>query len=283
MQKLLKIQLILLFFSLFSFSFGQSDTTQQAEKVVVTKHDGAQYVGDFEKHLLSIQNAGGKKAPIKPYITQEFDAWATQKLIEYEDSQLEKKYPDFRNLIKEYRDGILVFEIMQNEIWNKAAKDTTGIKAYFEAHRDDFTYPLRYKGQLYKCKNKEIASRVYELLQSDTLSYGQIQQMVNENSQLNVTVKSQAFSTETTEEFKKGKKIRKFKTGINKVFEHEGSFYVFKVEEILKPRKREFSEAKGLVTAAYQNQLEKEWLASLREKYEIEIVHDHLYKLGEHQ
>ncbi|MEX1002747.1 MAG: peptidylprolyl isomerase [Crocinitomicaceae bacterium] len=235
-------------------------------------------VGDFEKHLLSIQNA--RKAGImKAYILQEFDAWATHKLLEYEDRQLEKKYPEFKNLIKEYRDGILVFEIMQNEIWNKAAKDTVGIKAYYEKHREDFTFPLRYKGELYKCKDKATAKKVYELVESDTLSFGKIQEIINQKSQLNLVVRKETFNATTTSAFQNGKKTLTFKKGLNKVFESNGEYYVFKVEEVLQPRKREFKEAKGLVTAAYQNQLEKEWLEKLRKSYDVEVQHDNLYGL----
>ena len=88
---------------------------------------------------------------------------------------LESKYPEFKSLIQEYRDGILVFEIMQNEVWKKASEDTTGIKNYFEAHRSEYTYPIRYKGELYKCKDKATASKVYKMIESDTMSYGKIQ------------------------------------------------------------------------------------------------------------
>ena len=237
-------------------------------------------VGDFEKHLLSFSNAGTPR-PVKDFVDEQYEIWSNLKLTEYEDSKLEEKYPEFKSLIQEYRDGILVFEIMQNEIWNKASSDSAGIMDYYKAHREDFKYPLRYKGELYKCKDKATAEKVYELAQVDTLSYGIIQEMVNEESTLNLTVKTHTFNSETTEAFKKGKKTRKFKKGVNKIYEYGGEYYVFKVTEVLQPRLREFEEAKGLVTAAYQNELEKEWLKSLREKHTIEIHHDALYAVGD--
>ncbi|MBD3637645.1 MAG: peptidylprolyl isomerase [Crocinitomicaceae bacterium] len=235
-------------------------------------------VGDFEKYLLTFQNAG-KPRPMKGFIEEQFKIWSTLKLTEYEDSKLEEKYPEFKALVQEYRDGILVFEIMQNEIWNKAANDTVGIKKYYNEHRSDFTYPVRYKGELYKCKDKETAERVYEMVESDTITYGQIQEVINANSTLNLLVRSHTFNSETTDAFKKGKKIRKFKEGLNKIFEKDGEFYVFDVAEVLPPREREFSEAKGLVTAAYQNELEKRWLEELRKSHTIEVHQEALYSV----
>ena len=79
---------------------------------------------------------------------------------------------------------------------------------------------------------------------------------------------------------KKGKKVRTFETGLNKIFKRNDQYYVFKVSEVLEPRRREFTEAKGLVTAAYQNLLEQEWLAELRKNHKIEVNYDNLYKVG---
>ena len=239
-------------------------------------------VKDFETYLLGL-SVNGQKTSVQAYIETQFTAYENASILKYEDTQLERKYPEFRSLIQEYRDGILVFEIMQNEIWNKASEDTVGIKKYFEAHKSDFTFPTRYKGELYKCKDKETAKEVYALVASDSLTFGQIQERINKDSQLNLIVKKHTFNSETTEAFKKGKKGKKslkFKKGLNKIFSRNDEYYVFNVTEVLEPRNREFKEAKGLVTAAYQNQLEKDWLAKLRTEHKIEIQHDALYAVG---
>jgi len=255
-----------------------------------TKHDEVMFefkdqfftVADFEGHLLNL-NLQGSPQPIKPFIEQQYESWSRGELLKYEDSNLERKYPEFRSLIQEYRDGILVFEIMQNEIWNKASEDTVGIKNYYEANKADFTYPIRYKGELYKCKDKATAKKVYAMTQIDSMNFGKIQEEINKDSQLNLVVKKHTFNSQTTEAFKKGKKgkkVRAFKPGLNKIFERNDEYYVFKVEDVLQPRTREFKEAKGLVTAAYQNKLEKDWLTSLRKSHKIEIHQEALYAVG---
>ncbi|UKN02883.1 peptidylprolyl isomerase [Paracrocinitomix mangrovi] len=250
------------------------------DDVLFTFRDQFFTVKDFEQYLMSLQNQKRTK-DMQTFVEARFKEYQIEKLLQYEDSQLEQKYPQFKALVQEYRDGILIFEIMQNEIWNKASKDTSGIKSYYESHKSDFTYPKRYQGELYKCIDKATAEKVVELLNTDTLSFGKIQEIVNENSQLNLIVKKHVFSSNSTDAFsyKKGKKTRTFEKGVSEIWEKDGQFYVIKVEEVLEPRPREFSEAKGLVTAAYQNQLEKEWIKSLREKYKYEVDYDALYSL----
>lgn len=237
-------------------------------------------VQDFENFLLETQ-VKSRKIKLDEFITMRYEKWMLEELLGYEDRQLESKYPEFKSLIQEYSDGILVFEIMQNEIWTKASKDTAGIKAYFEENRTEYTYPTRYKGELYTCKDASIAKSVREYLKSDTLTYIEIQQLVNEESELNLKVKRQVFNSENVQAFRKGKKkkIRKFKTGVSKPWEFEDEYYVFKVDSVMAPRQREFSEAKGLVTASYQNYLEKKWLEDLRGKYDIVIHEEVLYAL----
>jgi len=160
----------------------------------------------------------------KGFVDAHFKSWSKGQLMKYEDSQLEKKYPEFKSLIQEYRDGILVFEIMQNEIWNKASQDSVGIQEYYNAHSSDFTYPVRYKGVQYKCKNKTIAKEVYNYIATDTMDHTAIQNIVNKDSQLNLVVKKHTFNSETTASFKKGKKTRTFSKGLNKAYKKKSIY-----------------------------------------------------------
>lgn len=255
-----------------------TDETKRAE-IMFSFADKKFTVGQLSDHYNQIPYPGGVVS-MESFVKEQYKIYIDNEITKYEDSMLESKYPEFKSLIQEYRDGILVFEIMQNEVWKKASEDTSGIKKYFDEHRSEYTYPVRYKGELYKCKDKATAKRVSKMIKSDTMSYGKIQEVINENSTLNLIVKTQIFNSETTEAFKDGDKIRTFNTGMNKTFVYNGEYYIFKVEEVMQPRQREFKEAKGLVTASYQNELEKNWIKSLRDKYTIEIKHDALYSVG---
>ena len=253
-------------------------------KILFEFKDNPFYVKDFEAFLIKRQTRM-RATDRESYLKSQLELMVNDRIYAYENDQLEEKYPDFKNLINEYSAGILVFEIMQDEIWQKASKDTAGIRAYFNNHREDFTYDKRYKGDLFICKDKKTAKAVTKMLKTGKLKGEEIVKMVNHDSQLNIELRSQTFNADKTSEFfvtsKNGKKVTKksFKEGVNKAFKRNDEYYVMNVEEILPARQREFSEAKGLVTAAYQNQLEKEWIKSLRSKYTIKIHSENLYNL----
>ncbi|MBK7129570.1 MAG: peptidylprolyl isomerase [Crocinitomicaceae bacterium] len=278
---------------------GLTDHANHHE-ILFTFADKKYTVEDFEQYLIKTQTPG-RAENMELFIRKKYDAFVKQELMAYEDSMLESKYPEFKSLMQEYRDGILVFDVMQNEIWNKASKDTAGIRVYYESHRGEFVFPVRYKGELYKCVDRETAEKVIAYIQSDTMDYSKIQMAINTSSELTLMIKRTTFNSETTEAFRiekkqkaessdadpckepkaaKPPKYRKFKTGLNKMFEYRGEYYVFFVEEVMPPRERDYSEAKGLVTAAYQNQMEEDWLKSLRERYAVVVNYDVLYGLG---
>lgn len=259
---------------------GLKDHSHDADILFEFK-DNLVTIGEFEKYILATQTKT-RKIDKDVFFMGLMDNMVAERILAYEDTQLERKYPDFKSLMQEYANGILVFEIMQDEIWKKASKDTAGIRAYYEAHRSDFLYPVRYDGDLFSCNTKATAKGVTKLLKAG-VSVDEIVKQMNQTSQLNVKAKSQIFNSETTEAFKiakKGKESTKiFTIGINKAYVNEDVYYVFRVKEVLAAREREFSEAKGLVTAAYQNQMEAEWLAHLRKKYSIQINEEALHGL----
>lgn len=247
--------------------------------VSVTLNDFITYINNTQRRI--------KPVSIDQFIANKYLDYTNEKVLEYEDTQLENKYPEFKTQMQEYEDGILIFDIMQKQIWNKASEDTTGLKAYYESHKSDFMYPVRYKGTLYTCNDKETAVEVYALIKSGQ-SAEDILKQVNAESELNLKFRKSTFNSKTTQEFiilkkkmfKKDefkKKYKKFKVGLNKPYENSKSFHIMDVEEILQPEQRQFEDSKGLVTSAYQDELQNKWLKELREKSDIKINKKVLY------
>ncbi|MFD1552626.1 hypothetical protein DNU06_16665 [Putridiphycobacter roseus] len=232
---------------------------------------------DFLSHISNEQRREKPKA-IKAYVDYKFNTWTNKLILNYEDSQLESKYPDFKNLMREYEEGVLIFEIMQNEIWNKATKDTVGLKNYYEKNKNNFTYPDRYKGTLYKCKDKTTAKKAIKLLKNKKLTNAEIQDSLNKSSTLNVDFKKGTFNKDQDEFISDKGKAIKFKEGKSKCYKKGGEYYIFNNEAFLPSSVRKFSEAKGLATAGYQNELQEKWLADLKAKADIEINKTVLFK-----
>ena len=230
---------------------------------------------DFADYLQNI-NARGSKGDLKVFINQAYKTYIKEQLLAYEEAQLESKYPDFRALMNEYHDGVLLYEIMNDKVWNKAIKDTTGLKEFFENNRADFMWGDRIDAEVYECDSQEIAEKVAKLLNNDTVTSSHIMSKINEKSALNVNVKSNKFEIDNTPFLSK----KQFSLGVNPIYTHEGKHYVVKVTELIPASNKELTETKGAVTAAYQQHLEASWLKELAERHPIIVNSEVLYSLG---
>ena len=187
----------------------------------------------------------------------------------YADEHLEEKYPDLKNLVQEYHDGILLFEVSLREVWDKAAKDTAGLDAYFKANKKNYTWEApRWKGYLIQAKDKSSAKAAQNIVKNaekDSIqSY--IARRINTDS---VTyVKTQHGLWE------KGKNAAIDKFGFkdkNAAFTPKEDLpEVVCVGKVLKAPAC-WEDEKGKVTTDYQDYLEAEWIKQLRAKYPVVI------------
>jgi len=190
----------------------------------------------------------------------------------YADEHLEEKYPEFKNLVQEYHDGILLFEVSLREVWDKAAKDTAGLEAFFKANYKtkykDLWYSPHWKGYVLEAKDKNSAKAAKAIIKSahpDSIqSY--IAHRINSDTVTYVKVKYglwQKGSNNAVDVY--GLKTK----GASYV--SSGEFPI--VECIGKTLKAPscWEDEKGQVTTDYQDYLEAEWIKTLRAKYPVEI------------
>lgn len=232
----------------------------------------AQYV---EKNFRSV-----RKDEASVVVKQLYTQWEKAAILAYEESLLPAKYPAFKALVQEYHDGIILYEIMQDQVWNKAVKDTAGLRTFFNENRSKYSWSERINATIYECKDEHIAVQVYGmLLKSDTITSKNVIEVINKDSELNLKVRMNKFELKQTAYLNN----RNWTLGLNPVYSYEGKWYVVKVAEIMPPAPKEFTEAKGLATSDYQVYLEKKWLDALRSKHQIVINTDVLYQLGKNQ
>ena len=209
-------------------------------------------------------------------VKSQFKNWEKEAILGYEETKLVDKYPDFKALITEYHDGILLYEVMSDKVWNKAMKDTVGLKEYFEQNRSKYMWGNRIDAIVYECLNQQIADQVTKMIKNDTINSKHVLDLINKESELNLRVRTNKFDTEQTSFLKDQNLI----IGINKSYSFDGKVYVVKVNEKLAPKNKEFSEAKGATTSDYQNYLEKTWLEELNKKHSVKIYDAVLYSVG---
>lgn len=187
----------------------------------------------------------------------------------YADAHLEDKYPELKNLVQEYHDGILLFEVSLREVWDKAAKDTTGLETFFKANKKQYPWEQpRWKGYVLQCKDESSARAARSIIKSaekDSVeSY--INRRLNTDSIQYVKVQHGLWE--------QGKNAAVDKYGLkikNTEFtpSEELPIVVCVGKKLKSPE--EWSDEKGKVTTDYQDYLEAEWIKQLRAKYEVKV------------
>jgi peptidyl-prolyl cis-trans isomerase SurA len=229
---------------------------------------------DFTDYLSGFKSIPSKM-DAKSFITMKYDDFIGEQLLAYEEAQLETKYPAFKALMTEYHDGVLLYEIMNDKVWNKALRDTLGLRNYFNANREQFRWGDRLDADIFVCDSRDIAMQVVALIKQGKTAK-EVSEIANGKSALNVILRSQKLEINNTD-YLKG---RTFVLGVNEIYEHKGKFYVVVNKVSIPANNKELDETRGAVTAAYQQYLEQQWLEELIAKYAVVINSDVLYNLG---
>lgn len=213
------------------------------------------------------KNPGTSKVSPKDIIDEKVNAFIEKELIAYEDSQLEKKYTDFRLLMQEYHDGILLFEVSNNEVWEKASKDTAGLAAYFKKNKEKYKWEKpHYKGRIIQCKTEDVFNAAKEIVKTQPKdSLDKMLRQLND-SVINIRIEKGLYVQGDNKLVDK----HVFKT--DAATEPDTNYpYVFVTGSMLNYTPEEYTDVRGLVTADYQEYLEKAWIESLRKKFAVKI------------
>ena len=100
-----------------------------------------------------------RRMDITAYINYKYDEFVETKVIGYEEDQLVNKYPDYRYLLQEYHDGILLFDLTDQVVWSKAIQDTTGLLAFYEVNKNNYSWDKRIDATLFTCRDKNVANK----------------------------------------------------------------------------------------------------------------------------
>lgn len=229
----------------------------------------------FIDHLLLYQS-GAIDGSVEIYLRNAYKNFIEEFAFDYENKHLEAKYPDFKKLINKYRDGILLFNLSDDMVWSKAISDTTGLKAFYEAHKGDYLWPERVEAMVFTVNDPKQIDKVREIAAANN-DPKEIQKLIQQDSTLNVNIQTDKFAK------KKNAYVDEVKwtPGISKNFDDElGKSIVFvKVLKVIPSGSKKLDEAKGIITADYQNYLEKEWVKELREKYPVKVNETLLEKI----
>lgn len=238
--------------------------------------DGRKYTQQDFVNYLNEQQSKRRKTESDPKLFGEkmYEQFVDETVFEYENSRLEDKYPEFKALMKEYHDGILLFELTDMMVWSMAVKDSAGLAAFYEEHKDNYNYTERAEGVVYLCKDEKFAKKARAMAKKGK-TQEDVRKKLNKLSDLNVRMESVVLEKGDREYLDH----IAWEPGLSENFEHNNQVAFFHIHRVLDPEPKPLSEVRGLVTAAYQNHLEAEWIKELREKYNFQVNREVLYTI----
>ena len=229
--------------------------------------DFAEYISDRQRRM-SFSN---RKHAV---INDMYDEFETQALKDYFREALEEENEEYAAVIGEYRDGLLIFDLMEKNIWNKAKTDSVGLQNYYEAHKENYKWNKRFDTEIISATSRENAEKASALFKKG-ISGEEIKTQLNKDDTVNVILTTGMFEAENRQlpEGFKGKK------GVSEIYHQNDSYIVVHVKNTIPSGVKPLEEARGSVLSDYQTHLEKEWLKQLRQKYNITINKKALKKI----
>jgi peptidyl-prolyl cis-trans isomerase SurA len=246
---------------------GRWDATRALEKQKMMFRIGsASYLQkDFAKYLASKQKRTDKK-DIRIYVNAQYEDFQNECLLKYEDARLEDKYPDFKALMKEYRDGILLFDLTDQKVWSKAVKDTVGLQDFYYKNRNNYLWPQRIDATIFTLKNPALEQKLRNFIKSGLKDEDILKEMNSDTLKV-LSVESGKFARKENVYADTVNWV----PGISNSIKVKDGLVLVNIRKVLKPEPKSLNEAKGLITADYQNYLEKEWIRYLRAKYPVVV------------
>lgn len=220
-------------------------------------------IGQFTTYL---QPQGFSVSAANPdqEVKVQLNKFINKQLIDYEDSQLERKYPEFERIIKEYHDGILLFNISKDKIWDVASTDSIRLQKFYENSTKKHYYADRYKGWIIHAKDNETRNRVETLLDQKEASKQELTDVFNTKTENNIQITDVA--------------VEKGENPVVDYFIWNGpkpagfdETTTFVNGKIAQNEQKTLKEAWGLYSSDFQEQVEKEWIDSLKKKYPVKI------------
>jgi peptidyl-prolyl cis-trans isomerase SurA len=241
---------------------------------------GKEYTrNDFAKYLAA--NQGGRAMDTRVYVDTRYNEFKDKSVLEFEENQLPVKYPEFRHLVQEYHDGILLFDLTDKMVWSKAVKDSAGLEKFYEENKNNYMWDKRLDATIFSCKDENVANKARNLVikkSKKKISPSQVVESMIKTFQDTTCIQTESGifekgANELIDQMDWNKNIsQNIKDSDNRI--------VFIVKNrIVEPEPRKLDEARGLVTADYQTYLEKIWIEELRGKYKIEVNRELLSKI----
>lgn len=247
---------------------------QYNSKLITINKDKVVNASEFIAYLENQQKQNLQIKPIYNLVEHVFNQFVDFQLNQYYDANLENEYPEFKYVMTEYREGLLLFDLMEREIWERSKTDTIGQQKYYEDHISNYQWKKRLKADIFSTTNKTAIEQALKLTKKGK-SIDYIKEELNKESKINIMVQTGLFE----EDDKTLPKNTEAKVGLSKIVKQDDYYFFMNIAEIVPAQAKDLSEARGRVINDYQQFLEANWVNELKKNVNIKVNNEVLQKM----
>ena len=254
-----------------NFYEGKWDTPADLKsynKNLVTINSSKSITGaSFLTYVKEQQKTKNTLKPLSKLVNKFYESYLDQELSQYYDDNLEKEFPEFSAVMDEYRDGLLLFDLMEKEIWNKSKTDTLGLKSFYDKNLKNYQWKNRLDVTILSSTNEDVIKKAAKYLKNEkTVDF--IKEKLNvKDGAVNIMSKVGVFE-EGNDALPKN---LKFETGISDIIKEGEYYFVTKVNKTLPSGPKTLEECKGKAINDYQQYLEENWVKDLKNEFKVEV------------
>ena len=249
-------------------SFKASDYTSM-HKTVFTL-GGVNYSQyDFIKYFETLTH-GRVTGPKTTAIHDAYGVYVNSVVSDFQEKKLVDENPEFKSLMEEYKDGIMLFELMDRNVWSKATKDSAGLKAFFETRKNKYTWEPGFEGSVYTFKNKATYDTAMVLLKDKKMTDEDIIKALNSTANPDrVSIQRGRYEFS---KFKDASQSELTSNNMKVIPMPNGTYKVVYARQVFNsPGTKSLDEARGYVVAEYQDYLEKQWNEKMHKDYPMKV------------
>ncbi len=244
------------------------------EKPLLKIGDTLLTYNDFANLLYKRQKEAKRNQSFQEIVDEKYKVFVNKNILAYHEQNLENENIEFAQILNEYREGLMLFDLMETKIWNAVKKDTAGIQNYYDANKDNYKWEQRIDAVVATSAKEKDIKKVQQMLNNGN-KIEEIKNKLNQDNTQKVIFTS-GIMTATHQALPK---TFIFKEGISKIYFYNDAYHIIKVNKVLPEASKTLEETKGIVISDYQDLVEKNWLKELEGKYEVKINQDILAKV----
>ncbi len=236
------------------------------DKTLFTIGDKELKYSDFAKYIENRQRTTRPYRSKETLLVHFYDEFETLELKNYFKDRLAEDNAEYAALLNEYRDGLLIFDVMNKNIWQKGKNDSIGLQEYYNKTKENYQWKQRIDADVYAATSQMIAQKIQKMLAAGKDSEA-IKSALNTDAKVQALVTSGVFEVDE-DELPNNLEI---KEGVSNIYPDNDSFVVVNVKAVIPSGIKTLDDVRGRVLSNYQNHLEETWMQKLHSKYNVTL------------